>query len=78
MAGNVHQKTLRWHKPWARENKRSFENNEKYKLPMICESKSLKGKTFAADLAVIDRKCEKERREAEHLEQIAGDEVPQS
>src|SRR6185295_2450945 len=28
------------YKPWARENKRSFENNEKYKLPMICESKS--------------------------------------
>ena len=35
------------YKPWARDNKRSFENNEKYKLPMICESKSLKGKTFA-------------------------------
>ena len=24
------------YKPWARENKRSFDNNEKYKLPMIC------------------------------------------
>ena len=27
------------YKPWARENKRSFESNDKYKLPMICASR---------------------------------------
>src|SRR5688572_22021811 len=46
------------YRPWARENKRSFENNEKYKLPMIYESKSLKGKTFCADLAAVDREVQ--------------------
>ncbi len=51
------------YKPWARENKRSFENNEKYKLPMICESKSLKGKTFAQISPLLIEKYKKERRE---------------
>ena len=53
------------YKPWARENKRSFENNEKYKLPMICESKSLKGKTFAQISPLLLEKYKKERRESE-------------
>ena len=53
------------YKPWARENKRSFENNEKYKLPMICESKSLKGKTFAQISPLLLEKFKKERRESE-------------
>jgi hypothetical protein len=53
------------YKPWARENKRSFENNEKYKLPMICESKSLKGKTFAQISPLLIEKYKKERRESE-------------
>ena len=53
------------YKPWARENKRSFENNEKYKLPMICESKSLKGKTFAQISPLLVEKFKKERRESE-------------
>jgi integrase len=49
----------------ARENKRSFENNEKYKLPMICESKSLKGKTFAQISPLLIEKYKKERRESQ-------------
>jgi hypothetical protein len=53
------------YKPWARENKWSFENNEKYKLPMICESKSLKGKTFAQISPLLIEKYKKERRESE-------------
>ncbi len=53
------------YKPWARENKRSFENNEKYKLPMIYESKSLKGKTFAQISPLLLEKYKKERRESE-------------
>jgi integrase len=53
------------YKPWARENKRSFENNEKYKLPMICESKSLKGKTFAQVSPLLLEKYKKERRESQ-------------
>jgi integrase len=53
------------YKRWARENKRSFENNEKYKLPMICESKSLKGKTFAQISPLLIEKFKKERRESE-------------
>jgi integrase len=53
------------YKPWARENKRSFENNEKYKLPMIYESKSLKGKTFAQISPLLIEKYKKERRESE-------------
>jgi integrase len=52
------------YKPWARENKRSFDNNEKYKLPMICESKSLKGKTFAQISPLLIEKYKKERRES--------------
>jgi integrase len=52
------------YKPRARENKRSFENNEKYKLPMICESKSLKGKTFAQISPLLIEKYKKERRES--------------
>jgi integrase len=53
------------YKPWARENKRSFENNEKYKLPMIYESKSLKDKTFAQISPLLIEKYKKERRESE-------------
>jgi hypothetical protein len=49
------------YKPWARDNKRSFENNEKYKMPMICESKSLKGKTFAQISPLLIEKYKKER-----------------
>lgn len=49
----------------ARENKRSFKNNEKYELPMICESKSLKGKTFAQISPLLIEKYKKERRESE-------------
>jgi hypothetical protein len=53
------------YKPWARDNKPSFENNEKYKMPMICESKSLKGKTFAQISPLLIEKYKKERRESE-------------
>jgi len=53
------------YRPWARENKRSFKNNEKYKLPMICESKSLKGKTFAQISPLLLEKFKKERCESE-------------
>ena len=41
-----------------------FENNEKYKLPMIYESKSLKGKTFAQISPLLLEKFKKERRES--------------
>jgi hypothetical protein len=42
-----------------------FENNEKYKLPMIYESKSLKGKTSAQISPLLIEKYKKERRESE-------------
>jgi integrase len=51
------------YEPWARENKRSFKNNEKYKLPMICASKCLKGKTFAQISPFLIEKYKRERRE---------------
>lgn len=51
-------------KPWAHENKRSFKTNDKYKLPMICESKCFKGKTFAQISPLLIEKYKKERREA--------------
>src|SRR6266699_2487700 len=35
------------YEPWAKESKRSFKSNDKYKLPIICASKCFKGKTFA-------------------------------
>jgi integrase len=51
------------YEPWARANKRSFKNNEKYKLPMICASKRLKGKTFAQISPFLIEKYKRERRE---------------
>ena len=53
------------YKPWALENKRSFRNNEKYKLSMICESKSLKGKTFAQISPLLLEKYKKERKDSQ-------------
>jgi tRNA G10 N-methylase Trm11 len=52
------------YQPWARENKRSFKSNDKYKLPMICESKCFKGKTFAQISPFLIEQYKKERREA--------------
>ncbi|MBA3568221.1 MAG: tyrosine-type recombinase/integrase [Pyrinomonadaceae bacterium] len=52
------------YKPWAIENKRSFKSNDKYKLPVICESKCFKGKTFAQISPFLIEKYKKERREA--------------
>lgn len=51
------------YKPWAKENKRSFNTNDKYKLPMICESECFKGKTFAQISPILIEKYKKERRE---------------
>lgn len=39
------------YEPWAKESKRSFKSNDKYKLPIICTSKCFKGKTFCSDFA---------------------------
>ncbi|MBA2526926.1 MAG: site-specific integrase [Pyrinomonadaceae bacterium] len=52
------------YKPWAIENKRSFKSNDKYKLPVICESKCFKGKTFAQISPFLIEQYKKERREA--------------
>lgn len=52
------------YRPWARANKRSFNTNEKYKLPVICESKCFKGKTFVQISPFLIEKYKRERREA--------------
>jgi integrase len=52
------------YKPWARENKRSFNSNDKYKLPIICASRCFKGKTFAQISPLIIEKYKQERRAA--------------
>ena len=57
----------------ALENKRSFKTNDKYKLPMICESKCFKGKTFAQISPLLIEKFKKERRES-----ITRKETPRS
>ena len=51
------------YKPWAKANKRSYVNNEKYKLPAITGSRCFKGKTFAQISPFLIEKYKRERRE---------------
>jgi integrase len=52
------------YEPWAKESKRSFKSNDKYKLPIICMSKCFRGKTFAQISPLLIEKYKKERRES--------------
>lgn len=48
-------------RPWAEQNKRSWNTNDRYKLPVICEW--FRGKTFAQISPLLIEKYKKHRRE---------------